>query len=161
VDQRFRTKGQLAVDILGDAYADGLVFDFVCGDEVYGSCTELREYLEGRGQAYVLRVAANFALALAAGTKMICAEAVKQLLKRDKAWEVRSAGKGSKGERWYACAWLATASPRHSPAHPPSSEERRAGLSLLFRPAWAGGVQGPADQGSGAALAGRGELRAC
>ena len=27
--------------------------------------------------------------------------------------EVRSAGKGSKGERWYAWSWLATASPRH------------------------------------------------
>jgi hypothetical protein len=27
--------------------------------------------------------------------------------------EVRSAGKGSKGQRWYAWSWLATASPRH------------------------------------------------
>jgi len=111
---RFRTKGQLAADILGDAYGDGLAFDFVCGDEVYGSCTDLREYLEDHGQAYVLRVASNFALALAAGTKMTCAEAVKKLLKRKKAWEVRSAGQGSKGERWYAWAWIATASPRHS-----------------------------------------------
>ena len=25
---------------------DGLVPDFVCGDEVYGSCTKLREHLE-------------------------------------------------------------------------------------------------------------------
>jgi SRSO17 transposase len=47
----FRTKGQLAIDILGDAYADGLAFDFICGDEVYGSCMELREFLERRGQA--------------------------------------------------------------------------------------------------------------
>jgi SRSO17 transposase len=43
LDLRFRSKGGLAVDILGDAYADGLAFDFVCGDEVYGNCTELRE----------------------------------------------------------------------------------------------------------------------
>ena len=28
-------------------------------------------------------------------------------------WEVRSAGKGSKGERWYAWALVATASSRH------------------------------------------------
>jgi hypothetical protein len=28
-------------------------------------------------------------------------------------WEVRSAGAGSKGQRWYAWAWLATTSPRH------------------------------------------------
>jgi SRSO17 transposase len=114
LDLRFRNKGQLAADILGDAYADGLAFDFVCGDEVYGSCTDLREYLEGRGQAYVLRVACSFMLTLAGGAKMTCAEAVSKLLTAKNAWEVRSAGQGSKGERWYAWAWLATASPRHS-----------------------------------------------
>jgi SRSO17 transposase len=114
LDLRFRTKGQLAIDILSDAYADGLVFDFICGDEVYGSCTDLRAFLEERGQAYVLRAASSFMLTLAAGTKMTCAEAVKKLLKAKRAWEVRSAGKGSKGERWYAWAWLGTASPRHS-----------------------------------------------
>jgi SRSO17 transposase len=111
---RFRTKGELAIDVLTDAYGDGLSFDFVCGDEVYGACTALREFLEGRGQAYVLRVASNFTLALTAGTTLTCAEAVKKLLGRKRGWEVRSAGNGSKGERWYAWAWLATASPRHS-----------------------------------------------
>jgi SRSO17 transposase len=114
LDLRFRTKGQLAIDILGDAYADELAFDFVCGDEVYGSCTDLREFLEGRGQAYVLRVASSFMLTLATGTKMTCADAVKRLLKDKRKWEVRSAGTGSKGERWYAWAWFGTASPRHS-----------------------------------------------
>ena len=111
---RFRTKGRLAAEVLDDAYADGLAFDFVCGDEVYGSCTGLREFLEDRGQAYVLRVASSFTLMLAAGTRMTCAGAVKKLLKGKKAWEIRSAGQGSKGERWYAWAWIGTASPRHS-----------------------------------------------
>ena len=114
LDLRFRTKGQLAIDILGDAYADGLTFDFACGDEVYGSCTDLREFLEDRGQAYVLRVASSFVLTLAAGTKVTCVGAVKKFLRSRKGWDVRSAGRGSKGERWYAWAWLATASPRHS-----------------------------------------------
>jgi SRSO17 transposase len=114
LDLRFRTKGQLAVDILADAYDDGLRFDFICGDEVYGACTALREFLEGRGQAYVLRVASNFVLALTGSTALTCAEAVKKLLGRKQCWEVRSAGTGSKGERWYAWAWLATASSRHS-----------------------------------------------
>jgi hypothetical protein len=45
----FRTKGQLAIDILAEAFADGVQLDFVCGDEVYGACTELRDYLEARG----------------------------------------------------------------------------------------------------------------
>jgi SRSO17 transposase len=110
---RFRTKGQLAIDICTDAYADGLAFDFICGDEVYGACTELRQFLEARGQAYVLRVPSNFTLTLARGAKVTCAEAVRRLVKDKRRWEVRSAGKGSKGDRWYAWAWIATASPRH------------------------------------------------
>jgi hypothetical protein len=44
---------------------------------------------------------------------MTCAEAVRALLRYKRRWEVRSAGHGSKGQRWYAWAWLATASPRH------------------------------------------------
>jgi hypothetical protein len=61
----------------------------------------------------VLRVPSNFTFTVAAGTKITCAEAVTALLKHPRRWEVRSAGSGSKGERWYAWAWLATASARH------------------------------------------------
>ena len=113
LDLEFRTKGQLAIDISKDAAADGIRPDFYCGDEVYGNCTRLREHFEAGGQAYVLRVPSDFMLTLAAGTKMTCAEAVMALLKDKRRWEVRSAGSGSKGERWYAWAWIATASPRH------------------------------------------------
>jgi len=114
LDLRFRTKGQLAADILADAYSDGLSFDFICGDEVYGSCTELRRFLEDSGQAYVLRVPSSFILTLAADATMTCADAVKTLLRQGRRWEVRSAGSGSKGDRWCAWAWIGTASPRHS-----------------------------------------------
>jgi SRSO17 transposase len=113
LDLQFRTKGQLAIDICTECYADGLSFDVACGDEVYGSCTQLREFFEERGQAYVLRVASSFLLTLAPGTKMACADAVKSLLKDTRRWEVRSAGSGAKGQRWYAWAWIATSSPRH------------------------------------------------
>jgi SRSO17 transposase len=113
LDLAFRTKGQLAIDVCTAAYADGIRFDFACGDEVYGSCTQLREFFQTRGQAYVLRVPSNFTLTLAAGTKMTCAQAVSRLLKDKRRWEIRSAGHGSKGQRWYAWAWLATASARH------------------------------------------------
>jgi SRSO17 transposase len=112
-DLEFRTKGQLAIDICADAYADGLTFDFACGDEVYGSCTQLREFFEQRGQAYVLRVASSFVLTLASGTTLTCAQSVKLLAADRRRWEVRSAGTGSKGQRWYAWAWIGTASPRH------------------------------------------------
>jgi SRSO17 transposase len=108
----FRTKGQLAIDIAAGALADGIRFDFFCGDEVYGNCTELRAFFEARGQAYVLRVPRNFRLAFASGRKLTCADAASLLL-AGKRPEVRSAGKGSKGERWYAWSWLAAASPQH------------------------------------------------
>ena len=111
-DLVFRTKGQLGIDILADAFADGVTLDFVCGDEVYGSCTQLRAYLEGRDQAYVLRVSSSFRLALADGVTLTCKQAAARLGSR-RGWEIRSAGSGSKGQRWYAWAWLGTASPRH------------------------------------------------
>ena len=98
----FRTKGQLAIDICAEAYTDGLVFDFACGDEVYGNCTQLREFFEQHGQAYVLRVASTFMVGLAVGTRLTCAQAVKLLARDKRRWEVRSAGTGSKGQRWYA-----------------------------------------------------------
>jgi SRSO17 transposase len=112
LDLGFRTKGQLGIGIAADALADGIQFDFFCGDEVYGSCTELREFFEARGQGYVLRVPRNFRLTLASGRRLACTDAASQLA--GKRWpEVRSAGKGSKGERWYAWSWLAAASPQH------------------------------------------------
>jgi hypothetical protein len=108
-DLVFRTRGQLAVDILTDGFADGVAFDFVCGDEVYGNCSELRQFCEEAGQGYVLRVSSSFRLTLARGVTLTCAQAVTRLLKGAHRWEVRSAGAGSEGQRWYAWAWLATA----------------------------------------------------
>jgi SRSO17 transposase len=111
-DLVFRTKGQLAIDILAEVFAEGVRLDFLCGDEVYGSCTELRRFLEARRQAYMLRVASSFPLALPGGVTLTCKQAAVRL-GSGRGWEIRSAGKGSKGERWYAWAWLGTASPRH------------------------------------------------
>jgi SRSO17 transposase len=112
-DLVFRPKGQLAIDILAEAFADGVRLGFVCGDEVYGSCTQLREYPEDHGQAYVLRVPSSFRLALGGGVTLTCKQAAAARLGGTRGWEVRSAGTGSKGQRWYAWAWLGTASARH------------------------------------------------
>jgi SRSO17 transposase len=108
----FRTKGQLAIDIAAEALADGIAFDFFCGDEVYGSCTELREFLQARDQGYVLRVPRNFRLSLPGGQRLTCADAASQLA-AGRPCEIRSAGQGARGQRWYGWSWLATASPQH------------------------------------------------
>ena len=95
----FRTKGQLALDILTETLTGGVRLDFVCGDEVYGASTELREFLEDHGQGYVLRVPSSFPLTLARGVTTTCARAVTRLLKDARRWEIRSAGRGAKGQR--------------------------------------------------------------
>ena len=61
----------------------------------------------------MLRVASSFVTTIAPGTKVTCADAVRRMVKDCRRIEVRSTGKGSKGERCYAWAWIATASPRH------------------------------------------------
>ena len=118
-DLEFRTKGQLAIDVLTEAFADGIRLDFVCGDEVYGSCTQLREHFEAEGQAYVLRVPSNFTLTVAAGAKMTCAQAVTALLRHPRRWEVRSAGSGSKGRAVVRLGLDRHRQPGPSPAGPP------------------------------------------
>ena len=112
-DLVFRTKGQLAIDLLTDVLAGGIALDFVCGDEVYGSCTQLRAFCEARGQGYVLRVPSNFHLTLARGVRLTCKQTATRLLDGTRSWEVRSAGQGSKGGRRYGWVWLTTTPPRH------------------------------------------------
>jgi DDE superfamily endonuclease len=109
---QFRAKGQLAIGLASGALAGGISFDFFCGDEVYGNCTGLRAFFEARGQACVLRVPSSFRLTLPGGRRLTCADGASRLAAR-KHPEVRSAGKGSKGARWYAWSWLAVASPQY------------------------------------------------
>jgi SRSO17 transposase len=112
-DLVFRTKGQLAIDLLTEVADDGVGLDVICGDEVYGGCTQLREDLEQRRQAYVLRVASTFMITLPSGDRLTCAQAVSLLAGDTRRWQIRSAGLGSKGQRWYAWALIATASGQH------------------------------------------------
>ena len=58
-------RGHPKLRLRASCHADQTGFDFICGDEVYGGCTQLREFFEVRGQAYVLRVASKFMVTLA------------------------------------------------------------------------------------------------
>ena len=143
-DLAFRTKGQLAIDLLAEVLADGIHLDFACGDEVYGSCTQLREYLESRGQAYVLRVPSDFYLTVARGVRLTCKQAAATLL-NSQAWLGGPLGRDRRQRP--ALVRLGLAEYRlipALPAHPPPPDHRRAGLSLLFRPRQPAGVAVPA-----------------
>ena len=55
-DVVFRTKPQLAIDIITDALADQAMPPWCAGDEVYGRSGQLRRHLEDHQIGYVLRV---------------------------------------------------------------------------------------------------------
>lgn len=111
-DVEFKTKPQLAAEICADMVADGTMAPWAAGDEVYGRSGELRTYLEDHGVGYVLRVGCAFYAELAAGVKIRADQAVNTHLGDQRSWHVAGVP-GSKGQRLYAWAWLATTSARH------------------------------------------------
>ena len=112
-DLGFRTKGQLAIDISTGRRRRrdpaGLLLRGRGVRQLHAAARALRGRRPGVRAAGAVELHAH----PRGGHEMTCAEAVKALLKHHRRWEVRSAGSGSKGERWYAWAWLATASARH------------------------------------------------
>jgi hypothetical protein len=153
-DLVFRTKGQLASDILTETLTGGVRLDFFCGDEVYGACTELRGFLEDQGQGYVLRVPSTFRLALAAGVMLTCAEVITRLPDR-----ARELGDPVRGPRFQGAALVCVGAAGHrlaaaSPADPPPPGQWRAGLLLLLRAERRAREHGPAGPRRRAPVAG-------
>jgi SRSO17 transposase len=110
-DLEFQTKPQLAAAIVQDLLAEGRCPPWVTGDEVYGRDAGLRPALEDQRTGYVLKIPCSFRVTLPAGQKIRADHAAR--LVPANAWQTASAGHGSKGERDYGWAWLATASPGH------------------------------------------------
>ena len=78
---------------------------------VYGRDAGLRSALEDQRTGYVLKIPCSFRVTLPTGQKMRADHAAR--LVPATAWQAASAGHGCKGERDYAWAWLAIASPGH------------------------------------------------
>ena len=110
-DLAFATKPQLATQIVHQLLAEGRCPPWVTGDEVYGRDARLRAVLEDRRTGYVLKIPCSFRVTLPTGQKVRADHAAR--LAPAKAWQTASAGHGSKGERDYGWAWLATASARY------------------------------------------------
>jgi SRSO17 transposase len=108
----FRTKPQLALDICRDMVDDATMPPWVAGDEVYGRSGALRTFLEDNQIGYVMRVGRAFHVALMPGLGSARAEQMVTRYVGTDAWQVCSVT-GSKGERAYAWAWIATTSPHH------------------------------------------------
>jgi SRSO17 transposase len=97
VSVRFKTKVELAKEMLKRTFSNGFKPSWVVGDEVYGSHA-LRGWLEEQEQAYVLAVASNYSVWI--GLRQY---KTKEILEKinDLEWRKISVGKGTKGERYY------------------------------------------------------------
>jgi SRSO17 transposase len=94
----FATKPALAQAMLSRAYAAGLRAGWVTADEAYGNDGKFRRFLEDNGQPYVVAVQKN--QGLWAGSERLTVAAIADALPA-RAWRRGSAGRGSKGPRWY------------------------------------------------------------
>src|SRR5262249_60617768 len=105
----------------------GLIPPWVVGGGVYGRATKLGDSWEVWGPVYVFGVPCSVTIRLTSGRKVRADRALK--LAPAEAWNRASAGPGSKGDRIYDWAWIATASPRHhllvrrNLTHPPDQPD--------------------------------------
>ncbi|MGW3747324.1 IS701 family transposase [Streptomyces sp. NPDC005146] len=99
----FATKPALALGMVERALAAGARPDWVAADEVYGNNSHLRDALEDLGVGYVLAVSCSTRVAV--GPASIRADALARALSPE-CWQIRSAGAGAKGQRWYQWAYM-------------------------------------------------------
>lgn len=98
----FRTKPEIAREMVARALGAGVPCGWVLGDAVYGADRRLRVMLEGRDQPYLLGIRGNDKLWSELGGRVgqhAPAELAQALPAQ--AWRRLSAGVGSKGERLY------------------------------------------------------------
>ena len=104
-DHGFKTKPELAMDMLARALDAGVPARWVTGDAVYGQYYKLRKALEDRGVFYVLAVPMNQRVIAKTGTLGSEGRADDLIAALPAtAWRTRSAGRGSKGDRRYGWA---------------------------------------------------------
>ena len=119
----FRTEGGLVTGLL----TDGVRLDFVWGDEVYGTCTQLRDYPEV-DQAYVMRIPSRVRPSLVgrscspAYTPPGLADADGRCARRDR---IQGANPGAPSNGWNRFRLA-------PPTGPPPPDHRRPRLLLLL-----------------------------
>lgn len=100
---KFATKLVLARRMIERAQQSGVLFRWVTADEVYGSDSQMRRWLEGQKIFYVLAVSSQYQVFFQ-GARRWVSEIATLLPKR--VWKRLSAGAGTKGERLYDWALL-------------------------------------------------------
>jgi SRSO17 transposase len=122
-DVPFRTKPEMAREMIARALDAGVPCGWVLGDEVYGADGRLRAMLEQRGKPYLLAIRSNDRLEAELDGRVGRHEPGR--LARalpPRAWRRLSAGAGTKGERLYDWARVRLARPRDEEGGDPPRE---------------------------------------
>jgi SRSO17 transposase len=115
----FATKPTLAAAMIRRAVHAGVPAAWVAGDEVYGGDPRLRATVRELGLGYVLQVAANRRVHTHAGPLRV--DTIADLL-TETSWQTYSCGRGAKGHRDYAWAWIAVLPDPGDDQHDPAGE---------------------------------------
>ena len=99
----FKTKPQLAGDLLQHAHDQGIRAGFVAGDEVYGG-RDLRKSIRARGTGYVLAVRSSYAVTLPSGRRLSVKTASN--LVKPAVWQRMRTGSATKGAKDYDWAMI-------------------------------------------------------
>ena len=142
-DVPFRTKPQLARDLVARALDAGLPAAWVTADEVYGNDPAFRGFLEERGQRYVLAVKRTTVVTATRSDGVLGQATVGSLVSAvpPDGWNRLSCGEGSQGPRVYDWAYI-TLDPAERPGwvrgvllrrHPTRTDE--VAFYLVYAPA--------------------------
>jgi SRSO17 transposase len=98
---KFQTKPQIALEMIQEATASGLSYQWVTGDCVYGDYRDIRMWLEKNNKCYVMSVSGKEYV-----WQGFSNNSISSILKKlpVKGWREASCGDGSKGARVYD--WL-------------------------------------------------------
>ena len=94
----FKTKPQMALEMIKEAVNTEVPFTWATGDCVYGDCTDIRAWLEQNGKCYVFNVSGK-AYVWRGQTQLPISSVLKAL--PEEGWFEASCGDGSKGARLY------------------------------------------------------------
>ena len=121
----FKTKPQLAGDLLQHAHDQGIRAGFVAGDEAYGG-RDLRKSIRARGTGYVLAVRSNYAATLPSGRRLSVKTASN--LVKPATWQRMRTGSATKGAKDYDWAMIGIL-----PDDTPDDQEDSGHAFLLLR----------------------------
>ncbi len=100
---QFRTKTEMALEMIKNACEKEMPFEWVAGDSVYGADSKIQKYLEEKDKKYMFAVSGKEYVWI--GLKQYSVKEIKEYLEEEK-WIKISTGNGTKGEKIFQWQYI-------------------------------------------------------